>query len=59
MRGFLPFIIILFKFLRGDVVFDNYITAAWVTGAIVLPIGFISVLNTKETFGMDMNFTEE
>ena len=27
-RGFLPFIIILFKFLRGDVVFNIYITAA-------------------------------
>ena len=59
VRGFLPLIIILFKFLRGDAVFNNYITAAWVTGAIVLLIGFISVLNTKETFGKDMDFIEE
>ena len=59
VRGFLPLIIILFKFLRGDVVFNNYITAAWVTGAIVLLIGLISVLNTKETFGKDMDFIEE
>ena len=59
VRSFLPLIIILFKFLRRDVVFNNYITAAGVTGAIVLLMGFISVLNTKETFGMDMDFTEE
>jgi MFS family permease len=59
VRGFLPLIIILFKFLRGDTVLDNYITAAWVTGAIILLIGFISVLKTKETFGKDMDFIEE
>jgi hypothetical protein len=59
VRGFLPLIIILFKFLRGDTVFGNYITAAWVTGAIILLIGFISVLQTKETFGKDMDFIEE
>jgi MFS transporter, putative metabolite:H+ symporter len=59
VRGFLPLIIILFKFLRGDTVLGNYVTAAWVTGAIILLIGFISVLKTKETFGKDMDFIEE
>ncbi len=59
VRGFLPLIIILFKFLRGDTVLGDYITAAWVTGAIILLIGFISVLKTKETFGKDMDFIEE
>ena len=59
VRGFLPLIIILFKFLRGDSVFNNYVTAAWVTGAIILLIGFISVLQTKETFGKDMDFIEK
>jgi MFS transporter, putative metabolite:H+ symporter len=59
VRGFLPLILILFKFLRGDAVFNNYITAAWVTGAIILLIGFISVLQTKETFGKDMDFVEK
>jgi MFS transporter, putative metabolite:H+ symporter len=59
VRGFLPLILILFKFLRGNTVLDNYVTAAWVTGAIILLIGFISVLKTKETFGKDMDFIEE
>ncbi len=59
VRGFLPLIIILFKFLRGDTVLGNYVTAAWVTGTIILLIGFISVFNTKETFGKDMDFIEE
>jgi MFS family permease len=59
VRGFLPLIIMLFKFLRGDTIFGSYITAAWVTGVIILVIGFISVLYTKETFGKDMDFLEK
>ncbi len=59
VRGFLPLIILLFKFLRGGSVFNDYVTAAWVTGAIILLIGFISVLYTKETFRKDMDFIEK
>ncbi|MES2776566.1 MAG: MFS transporter [Bacteroidota bacterium] len=59
VRGFLPLILILFKFLRGENAFGNYLTAAWVTGVIILIIGFISVLYTKETFHKDMDFVEE
>lgn len=59
VRGFLPLIIILFKFLRSDTAFNDYITAAWVTGAIILIIGFISVLYTRETFGKELNFVEK
>ncbi len=59
VRGFLPLILILFKFLRGEAVFNDYVTAAWVTGAIILVIGFVSVLYTKETFGKDLDFVEE
>lgn len=59
VRGFLPLIIMLFKFLRGDAVLNDYVTAAWVTGAIVLIIGFISVLYTRETFGKELNFVEK
>lgn len=58
VRGFLPLILILFKFLRGENGFKNYLTGAWVTGAIILIIGFVSVLYTKETFGKDMDFVE-
>lgn len=59
VRGFLPLILLLFKFLRGDNMLGNYVTAAWVTGIIILIIGFLSVLKTKETFGKDLNFIEE
>src|SRR5215203_6204644 len=58
VRGFLPIILLIFKVLRSDAAFDNYITAAWITGAIVLLIGFISVLYTKETFGKELNYVE-
>ncbi len=59
VRGFLPLILILFKFLRSDKVFSNYITAAWVTGVVIIVIGFISVLYTKETFGKELDFVEQ
>lgn len=59
VRGFLPLMLILFQFLRSTNVFNNYITAAWVTGIIVMIIGFVSALYTKETFGKDLDFVEK
>lgn len=59
VRGFLPLILLLFKFLRGSSMLNNYVTAAWVTGVIVLAIGFISVFFTHETFGKELDFIEE
>ena len=59
VRGFLPLILLLFKFLRGNSMLNNYVTAAWVTGVIVLAIGLISVFFTHETFGKDLDFIEE
>lgn len=58
VRGFLPLILILFQWLRSDMVFNNYVTAAWITGIIVLLLGIIAVWKTNETFGRDLNFTE-
>ncbi|HEU5165094.1 MAG TPA: MFS transporter [Chitinophagaceae bacterium] len=58
VRGCLPLILILFQFLRNGKVFADYITAAWVTGIIIMTIGFISALFTKETFGKDLDFVE-
>jgi MFS family permease len=58
VRGFLPVILIFFKFLRGKYIFNDYVISAWVTGIIVMAAGFISVLFTKETFGKDMDFIE-
>jgi hypothetical protein len=59
VRGFLPLILLLFQFLRGTNVLNSYITGAWVTGVIVMVIGFISVLYTKETYAKDLDFTEK
>ena len=59
VRGFLPLISILFKFLRSDSALNNYITAAWVTGIIVLVAGWMAVYYTKETFGKEMDFMEK
>lgn len=60
VRGFLPLILMLFKFLRSDYAFkDNYIKAAWVVGIIVMLTGFIAAIQTKETFGKELDFVEE
>jgi len=58
VRGCLPLILILFQFLRSGKAFADYVTAAWVTGIIIMTIGFISALFTKESFGKDLNFVE-
>jgi len=58
VRGCLPLILLLFRWLRSEKIFADYITAAWITGIIVMVVGFISVLYTKESFGKDLNFIE-
>lgn len=59
VRGFLPLILILFKVLRSDYIFNSYVTAAWVTGVFILVVGFVSALYTHETFGKNLDFVEE
>ena len=59
VRGCLPLILLLFQFLRGQTMFASYITAAWVTGIIVMVIGFVAAIYTKETFGKELDFVEE
>jgi hypothetical protein len=58
VRGFLPVMLLLFQFLRSASVLDNYVTAAWVTGLVIMVMGFVSVLRTKETFGRELNYVE-
>jgi MFS family permease len=58
VRGFLPLMLLLFQFLRSASVLDNYVTAAWVTGLVIMMMGFVSVLRTKETFGRELNYVE-
>jgi MFS transporter, putative metabolite:H+ symporter len=59
VRGALPLILILFQWLRTPGMFGNYVVAAQITGAVVLAIGLISVMYTKETFGRDLEFVEK
>jgi MFS transporter, putative metabolite:H+ symporter len=58
VRVFTPVIYFVFQLLGGDEKLPTYISAAWITGAIVMLTGFIAVLYTKETFGKEMNFVE-
>jgi putative MFS transporter len=56
VRGFLPVIILLFRYLRG--VFNDYITGALVTGIILFAVAILSALSIKESFGRDLDFLE-
>jgi putative MFS transporter len=61
VRGALPILFLVFKWLQS--VFatmpNPYITAAWVTGAIVMAIAITAAYFTEETFGKDLNYTEQ
>ncbi len=57
VRGALPLIILLFRFMRTS--FDSYVIGGWVTGAILILIGLIAAWYTEETFGKDLNFVEK
>ena len=59
VRGCLPLILLLYRWLRGPAVFNNTLTGAWITGAVVLAIGFASVFFTRETFAKEMNYLEQ
>lgn len=59
VRGFLPLILLLFQWLRSENMLNDYIHAAWITGAVVVGIGFWSVLLTPETFEKDLDYLEE
>ena len=59
VRGFLPIILLVFQGLRHEMVFNNYVTAAWVTGAVFIVIGIVSVIYSRESFGKDLNYLEE
>ncbi|MFY7840877.1 MAG: MFS transporter, partial [Lacibacter sp.] len=58
VRGCLPLLLLLFQFLRSANVLASYVTAAWVTGALVMLIGIIAVIKTKETFAKELDFVE-
>lgn len=55
VRGLLPLIILLCNFLRGK---TDYITGSWITAVIVMVVAIIALINTKETFGKDLDYIE-
>lgn len=55
VRGSLPLMAMLFKYLQGSF---SYINAAAITGVVVMVISIVSVIMTEETFGKDLNFIE-
>ncbi|HEV7620277.1 MAG TPA: MFS transporter [Flavisolibacter sp.] len=57
VRGALPLIIILFKYLRTST--GSYITGGIITGITVMVIAIISAINAKETFAKDLNYIED
>jgi MFS transporter, putative metabolite:H+ symporter len=60
VRGALPLIIGLFKYLRGENAdAEKFIRAGIITGSIVMAISIIAAILTKETFGKDLNYVEE
>jgi putative MFS transporter len=59
VRGALPVIIGLFKYLRGDNAdAARFIQAGLVTGGIVMTISIIAAIFTRETYGKDLNYVE-
>jgi MFS family permease len=55
VRGALPLIILLFKWLREN---TNYITGGIITGSVIMAITWIAAYYTKETFGKDLQYIE-
>jgi MFS family permease len=59
VRGALPLIIGLFKYLRGEHAdAAEFIRAGLITGGIVMAISIIAAVFTKETYGKDLNYSE-
>jgi len=59
VRGFLPLMLFVFRLLRAENAINDYITAAWIVGIIVMVCSWLAVYYTKETFGKDMDFIEK
>jgi len=55
VRGALPLIILLFKWLRS---FNDYITAGLITGIVVMVIAVVATILSDETFGKDLKYVE-
>jgi len=56
VRGSLVLVAILFEQLQHHA---SYILSGAITGAIVITLGCVALVMTKETYGKDLNFLEE
>lgn len=56
VRGMLAiFILPLFQWLRN---ITDYVTGGWIAAIIIMTIGTLAIILTKETFGKDLNYVE-
>ncbi len=59
VRGALPLIIGLFKYLRGeDADAARFIQAGLITGSIVMAISIVAAILTRETYGKELDYVE-
>lgn len=56
VRGALPLIFVLFKFLRSSL--HSYAMGGWATGVILFVVAISAAWFTEETFGRDLNYLE-
>lgn len=58
VRGMLTILILpLFKGLRSFT--GDYVMSGWLTAIIIMIITIVAAVNTRETFGKDLNYVEE
>lgn len=55
VRGALPLMVMMFKGMQPQL---SYVTAAAITGAVVMLISIVAAFLTEETFGKDLDFLE-
>lgn len=56
VRGSLNLVSWLFVAMQAQ---QGYLKSGWITGIVVMIIGIVSLIFTEETFGKDLNYTEE
>jgi hypothetical protein len=55
VRGALPLMVMMFKGMQPQF---SYVTAAAITGVVVMLISVVAAFLTEETFGKDLDFLE-
>lgn len=58
VRGSLPLIIILYQFLRDDILQGNILKAGMIVASTLTAIALIALWKMRETFGADLDYTE-